>query len=404
MGHRAPEFLPDGRHFLYDMTANNAEIFGAYVGSLDGGASARILPDDSNATYASEPGGQNGYLFFLREGTLMAIQFDARALRTMGEAHPVAENVGVAANNRYGAFSSSAGGSLAYWSGGPVDNRELVWMDFSGKRVGNVGTPGPFGPIALSPNEKILAVSQGATLRQSDIWLTDLERKSSTRFTFGVGGAVPMWTPDGASLIYTRAPQVAWDIARKSITGGNEEVLLRQVVNAGPSDISPDGKQLVYDFSAPKTGFDIAMLALNGKHESSVYLATPANERRARFSPDGKWMAYQSDESGRFQVYVQTIPAGGAKFQISTAGGTAPVWRRDAKELLYLSLDQKIMSVPVRINGSAFEPGTPKELFSVPGASGFAVTRDGQRFLANVQVAAAPPITVVTNWQAGLNK
>ena len=182
---------------------------------------------------------------------------------------------------------------------------------------------------------------------------------------------------------------------------------MANVVNALPTDVSSDGKFIVHNMSVAKTAFDVGLLSADGDHRESVYLSSPANEREARFSPDGKWMAYQSDESGQYQAYVQTIPAGGGKFQISASGGTIPAWRHDGKELYYLDLAQRLMAVPVKLNGASFEPGTPQALFIAAGASNFVVTHDGQRFLMNVPAggeaaAAGPPLTIVTNWQAGL--
>jgi dipeptidyl aminopeptidase/acylaminoacyl peptidase len=173
--------------------------------------------------------------------------------------------------------------------------------------------------------------------------------------------------------------------------------------------VSPDGKTIVHNVSGANAAFDVGLLMAEGEHRTSAYLSSPANEVQARFSPDGKLMAYQSDESGQSQVYVQTIPAGGGTFQISTAGGGDPVWRRDGKELYYIDPGQKLMAVPVKINGASFEPGAPQALSTATGASSFVVARDGQRFLMNVpawgeSAAAAPPLTVVTNWQAGLKK
>jgi Tol biopolymer transport system component len=410
LGHRYPEFLPDGRHFLFMISASKPENSGVFIGALDGSAPVRILPDISNATYGPDPNGRVGHLFFLRAGTLMAVPFDVGALRTTGEAFPVSENIAAAATVSYGAFSSSAVGSLAFWSRSASESRDLVWMDRTGKRIGTVGMPEEYGPaFGLSPDEKTLAVTLGAP-GQQDIWLIDLNRRNRTRFTFVYSGNLnPHWTVDGASIIYSlQVAGLTNDIVRKPVAGGTEEVLVRALVNGFTTDVSPDGKQIVHQMSLAKTGLDIGIVSMDGNHQASVYLGTPANERAAHFSPVGKWMAYQSNESGRYEVYVQTIPAGGAKYQISTTGGSLPVWRGDGQELFYLSLDQKIMSVPLRINGVTLDHGTPKELFSAPGATAFTITRDAQRFLVNLpaggEAAKAQPITVLTNWQAASKK
>src|SRR5262249_33032390 len=294
-------------------------------------------------------GDAGGHLFFLRAGTLMALPFDPTRRKATAEAFPVAENVAMAANNPYGAVSLAENGTLAYWSGGVVDNRELVWMDRSGKRLKPVGKPNAFviGPdLALSPDEQTVAAAVGSLL-QADIWLLDSASGSIKNFTFGFTGAAPVWSSDGKSIVYARRNGAANDIVRKPIAGGPEEVLLANVVNASPRGVSADAKFILHDLSVAKKGFDIGLLAADGDHRESVYLSSPANERAARFSPDGKWIAYQSDESGQDpQVYVQTIPAGGGKFQISASGGVMPAWRHDGKELYYLTPEQKLVAVP----------------------------------------------------------
>lgn len=329
-GHRAPEFLPDGRHFLFLVVAGNKpEATGLHVGSLDGGAPVHVLPDDGNAVYlpAQNARGEAGYLLFLREGALLALPFDAAKLKATAEAFPVAENVAIAANNRYGAFSSARNGTLAYWSRSQTDNREFVWMDRSGKRLGARGKPSALVTFyfALSPDERTVAATVG-DLPQSDIWLIDSASGASTRFTFGFTGMSPIWSPDGRSIVYSRRRRSgpAYDTVRKQIRGGTEEVLLGNAANALPSDFSRDGKFVVHDMSVAKTGFDIGLLAADGERRESVYLGTPANERNARFSPDGRWMAYQSDESGQYQVYVQTIPVGGGILRGSAADHEYP--------------------------------------------------------------------------------
>ena len=376
---------------------------GSSSGSLDGSAPMRLLPDDSNSIF------EGGHLFFLRDGTLMALPFDLTELKSTAEAFPVAGDVAIAANNLYGAFSLAGNGTLAYWSGGGVaNNRELVWMDRSGRRLNALGTPNAFVSVnllSLSPNERTVAATVG-TSQQSDIWLLDSASGSISRLTFGFSGTFPVWSPDGRSIVYSRRNR---DIVRRQITGGVEELLLDNIVNALPTDVSSDGKFIVHNMSGATTAFDVGLLSTDGDHKQSVYLSSPANEREARFSPDGQWMAYQSDESGQYQVYVQTIPFGGGKFQVSASGGTIPAWRRDGKELYYLDLAQKLMAVPVKPTGASFELGTPQALFTATAASNFAVTHDGQRFLINVpaggeSATAGPPLTIVTNWHVGLTK
>ena len=411
-GHRFPVFLPDGVHLLYTAGSGKPESAGLYLGALDGGTSVRLLPDGTNALYAPPAtAGGNGYLIFRREETLMAQPFDAKALKSTGEMFPIAAQVPTSVNIGFGAFSVSASGALVYRAGGFVANRALVWMDRAGKRLGVVAKPGALGAFAgasrLSPDEATVAVTinNGS---QSDIWLQDLKRDVSARFTFGPGfNRNQVWSPDGKRVVFARFPEAgAVDIYQKSSAGtGQEELLLHAGVNGVPLDWSPDGKWIVYQQSDQKTALDLWLLPLEGDRKPIPYLQTPFNEANGAFSPDGRWMAYQSNESGQDQIYVQTIPASGAKYQISNAGGVQPTWRRDGKELFYVSTDQKLMAVPI-VLGARVEPGTPQALFPSGGLTAYAPTRDGQRFLVNVPAGAegtaAPPITVVLNWTAGL--
>jgi eukaryotic-like serine/threonine-protein kinase len=357
--------------------------------------------------------GPDGYVLFRREGVLMAAPFDAGRLRATGEAFPVAENVSVAANIDYAAFSSAGDGTLAYWSRAASPDRELMWMDRAGKGLGTAGKADAYATNSspkLSPDERTVAVEVGRNQAEGAIWLLDLAGKTLSRFTFGPEDrSYPVWSPDGRYLVYRKRNGFAYDIVRKPVGGGAEEALLSHGGNATPSDWAPDGKTILYYRSGAKTGFDLALLPVEGERKDVPYLQTPANEFNAVFSPDGRWITYQSDEAGQTQIYVQSVPISGAKFQISTAGGTKAMWSRDGREVFYLSPDQKMMAASVKISGASFEAATPQVLFTAPGASGFAVTRDGQRFLVNVpaggeSAASEPPLTIVTNWLAGVKK
>jgi len=413
-GHRFPAFLPDGVHFLYNAGSDKPDAAGLFVGSLDGDAAIRLLPDVTNALYAAPitPGG-TAHLLFRRENTLMAQPFDAKGLKTTGEMFPVAEQVPISENVGFGAFSVSENGVLVYRSGGAVSNRELVWLDRAGKRLGAVGKPGEFGEMAVSPDEKTLAVGIGGA-SESDIWLQDMGRGVLSRFTFRPGiNRGPVWSPDGSRLVFALQALSTYssDIYQKPAGGnGQEELLVHAGINGFPEDWSPDGKWIVYQQTGQKTANDLWLLPLDGDRKPVSYLQTPFDELNARFSPDGGWMAYQSNESGRFQIYVQTVPPSGAKYQISSSGGAVPQWRRDGKELFYVAADQKLTAVPVKL-GTTVEAGTPQPLFPVfPIAASYffyVPMRDGQRFLVNVPAggegAAVQPITVVTNWQRSLS-
>jgi len=411
--HRFPVFLPDNRHFLYLVNSGKPGANGINVGSLDGAPPVHVLNDESSAAYARwEVSGGSVLLLFRREGTLMGVPFDPRRLRTIGEVFPIAEGVGLALNASHAAFSVSNGGELAYSAGNLTEGAQMVWMDRAGERLGVVGQPGQNSAGALSPDGKRISYSvRNEAGDAGDIWLMDVTRGVPSRFTFRPGISVhPIWSPDGSSIIFGADLE---SIYRKPASGaGKEELLLSGGVNEIPQDWSPDGKFIVYQGFRSGTGSDLLLLPLAGDHKPIPYLETPFNEGDAQFSPDGRWMAYASNESGQAQVYVQGIPAGGAKWQISTAGGDQPRWRRDGKELFYISADQKLMAVPVK-SGASFEAGAPQPLFEldplsapIVGFFAYQPTADGQRFLVLSRVggATAPPITVELNWQAGLKK
>ena len=423
-GHRFPVFLPDGVHVLYTAGPDKPDAAGVYLGSLDGAVSLRMLPDPTNALYAPPATrGGSGYLMFRREDTLMAQPFDLKALKLTGEMFPVAEQVPIGGHLGFGAFSASENGTLVYRTGGSLSNREVVWVDRTGKRLRAVTKPGAFASLATSPDQQTVAVTLATGGGgQSDIWLQDLGRDVISRFTFRPGITLnrPIWSPDGSRLVFASGllGTNTFDIYQKPAGGnGQEELLVHASANGVPEDWSPDGKWIVYRQTSQKADSDLWLLPLDGERKPIPYLQTPFDERNARFSPGPgdapRWMAYQSNESGQNQIYVQAIPASGPKYQISTSGGTQPAWRRDGKELFYLSTDLKLMAVPIKL-GTTVEPGTPQELFATAAAAfgigpiGYAPSPDGERFLVNVPAggegATTAPITVVLNWQAGLKK
>ncbi len=411
-GHRFPRFLPDGVHFLYNAGSNKAESAGVYVGALDGSGSARLLPDQTNAAYTIGDDGL-GYVLFRRDETLMAQRFEIGTRSFAGDIFPVAEHVPFTVNTGNAAFSVSDRGVLAYRTGDITTNRELVWVDRSGKRLGTATKPGSYDGVgpALSPDGRTIAfgVRGGST---SDIWLQDVNRDVMTRFTFRPGAnRNPVWSPDGTRLLFAIQPVSAYSAGlyvKPASGGGTEQLLLQGGVNAFSLDWSNDGRWIVYQQQGQTTGLDLWLLPLEGERKPASYLQTPFEESDARFAPSPgppRWMAYQSNESGQTQVYVQSIPATGAKYQLSTTGGEQPTWRSDGKELFYITPDRKLMAVSIALDQSA-EVSTPRELFANAGMSTYAVARDGQRFLVNVPVggdnAVVPPITMVVNWISAL--
>ena len=404
-GHFFPVFLPDGVHYFYYSESDRPDTTGVYLGSLDGTAAVRILSDATKALYLSPTAqGENGYLMFRREETLMAQPFDPKALKLTGEMFPIAEQVPNSMQAGFGAFSASENGTLVYRTGAFISNRDLVWVDRTGKRLRALTKPGPFyDPPVISPNQQSVALVMTTSSSQTDIWLQDTGRDAMSRFTFRPGWSRrPVWSPDGNRLVFSLREFTmnlnSYDIYQKPVGGtGQEALLLHAGSNGFPEDWSSDGKWLMYRLTGQKTSLDLWLLPLEGDRKPIPYLQTPFDEQNARFSPGPsgapRWLAYQSNESGQNQIYVQGIPASGAKYQISTSGGIQPAWRRDGKELFYVSTDQKMMAVPIML-GTSVESGTPQELFAKAGITAYAPSADGQRFLVNVPAssegAAAP--------------
>jgi Tol biopolymer transport system component len=407
-GHYWPQFLPDGRHFLYLALSSQREKRNVYVGSLAAQEARSVLKSELRAAYAS------GYLLFVRQGTLMAQRFDLNRLQLAGEPASIAQEVAYNPANGRNTFSVSDNGVLAYRTGGVggVPTIELVWFDRTGKRIGSAGEPGLYLRPALSLDGKRLAVERrDPQTGTDDIWLVDLARSTLLRFTFGPFNQThPVWSPDGNQIVFASDRDGASNLYRKASTGaGNEELLLASDAAKYSTDWSPDGRFIAYENQDPKTGSDLWLLPLFGNRKPIPFLRTDFNEGQGQFSPDGRWMAYSSDESGRREVYVRAFPASGGKWQISTAGGSFPRWRRDGKELFYLAADRKLMAVPVNAD-SAIETGQAQALFE-PRILGipivpYSVSGDGQRFLVTIpaEEASSSPITVVLNWTAAFEK
>jgi len=411
--HRYPWFLPDGRHFLYEAGQNSgADHVTVRLGSLDSSESKVLMDANSGAIYAQ------GYLLFLRGSTLMAQPFNAAKLALAGDAAPVAEHVRHIFNPAasLGLFDASANGLLAYHAGADTGGLRLARMDRNGKRLSTVGDPGTLGIMQLSPDGKNAAISvtEGSN---TDIWIYDLARGLHTRFTFDTATELaPVWSADGKSIVFSSDRKGHSDLYRKAADGSGAETLLySDGLDKRPSSWSPDGKFLLYSTQGGATGtIDVWTLPLAAGAKPYPLIQTQFNEVNGQFSPDGRWVAYQSDESGRAEIYV--IPfhaqgdAPGGKRQVSTAGGTIPRWRRDGKELFYVAPGGKLMAAEVDAKGGSFEPGKETALFDgILTGLGFSydVGPDGKSFLVELlpeQTTGVEPITVVQNWTAGLGK
>ena len=415
-GHRWPQFLPDGRHFLYTVLGAIAEQRGIYVGSLDGKTKKLVLRPrfDTNAFYATP-----GYLLFVDGDSLLAQAFDAARLEPTGAPFTVAERVG--RSTAYStALSVSSSGTLAY--AGPIlRSGRLTWFDRAGKPGKSIGPEGDYTDFRLSHDEQRLAASLvDPKVGSPDIWITDIARGGEERFTRGTAvNATAIWSPDSTQILFRTFRNGVIELYLKSAAGGGTEEAamtgasaraagLEGISNIVPSDWSPDGQHVIFSVPAKPTGYDLWLLPVTGDGKPTGFISSPG-AMHANFSPDGRLLAYTSNESGKLEVYVQTVPLSDRKRQASIGGGYEPRWGRDGNELYYLSDDRKLMAVAVSAGPTL---GTPTPLFQtgvVPGVTSFRTnyvpTRDGRRFLIKTQGSepAPNPITVVLNWQSGLS-
>jgi Tol biopolymer transport system component len=424
--HRWPQFLPDGRRFLFFVGLGQASARGVYVGSLDGGDPTHLLGGETAAVFAPP-----GYLLRVLQGVLVAHRFDTERGIVDRASHPVAQPVGTDDGTFHSAFSLSGTGVLVHRPGVGT-KRQLIWVDGAGTTLGTLGPADDAVPSSpeLAPDGRRIALGR-APEGTGDIWLIDVARNVASRMTFDPGvDSYPLWSPDGQRLVFTSGRNGRMDVFEKASNGVTEE---QPLISSGqdkvPQDWSPDGRVLLYTAQDSKTGSDLWAARFDQAPGTAAH-AEPSpsqllplaqssfDEGQGRFSPDGQWVAYVSNETGRHEVYIQSFPDLSVKWQVSTGGGIYPRWRPDGRELFYLAPDMRLMAVPIQVTSApaSISAGVPRALFSTRLATTgpyvfaagifakaqYAVAPDG-RFLMNVaDHAAASPITLVLNWPAQL--
>jgi Tol biopolymer transport system component len=351
----------------------------------------------------------SGFLLFRRDGALVAQPFDVSALRLTGSPVMIADAVGFNPISYQGLFSASDNGTIAYQA--LTARSQFVWFDRQGKRLAEAMPAADYSTVCLTPDEKQIVYDLADPKSGNiDIWGFDVANARASRLTFDAAvDFMPVCSLASSEVVFSSLREGPPSLYRQLIANpGSEKPVLRSERAKIASDWSADGRLIVYSILNQKTNWDVEVLPLAGG-ESQTFLATPAEERNARLSPDGRWMAYMSNETGNFEVYVQPYPATGTKWQISKGGGVQPQWRRDGRELFYLTADKKLLGVAVQ-TGAAFVPGETRSLFDTRitgwdragGSNQFAVAANGQRFLVNSATDETLSITLVRNWSSSL--
>jgi serine/threonine protein kinase len=422
--HRWPSFLPDGRHLLYlarSATGGSQSEGGLIcIASLDGKVNKILVPASSNAVFAS------GYMLYVRGTTLVAQLFDESSLELKGEPTTIAEGVTYDPSTNRGMFTLSSNGVLVYQTGGAQSGSRLVMHDRAGKPTGVATKLSEYSYPHLGPDDnRVSANVWDYQSHNADIWIADLVQSRTTRFTFDPATeSFSAWSPDGNNLIFDSNREGTFNLYQKPTrSNGEETLLLRSVFNKNPCDCSKDGKFLLYqENNTQSTHYDLMILPLTGSREPIPFLQTEFNETRGRFSPDTRWIAYVSDESGPSEVYIRSFrepgqsgttmgAISGQQTQVSISGGDAPRWRGDGKEIFYFSHDNKMMAADITVKDGSLEVGHVHPLFDVPSivqmnGSDYDVTADGKRFLINVPLETQNqrPLTLVVNWDLAVKK
>jgi len=400
-GHRWPVFLPDGHHFLYFVQNTRLEPQGIFAGSLESEEEKFVGKIDSNVAFVSP-----GYLLFWREGNILAQAFNPKKLKLTGKTVIVSEHAQFLELWHRAFFSVSNNGTLVVSGGKSRTPTALAWFDRTGKQLETIGPTAMYFDLKLSHDGRRLAVSIADPVSElEDIWILDLLRGISTRFTFDpYSDWSPVWSPDDTRIVFTNAPTGSTStLSEKPVSGGaNITTLLPNDTFKSPTDWSPDGRYILFSHFSPTSKNNDLWIYSMQEHKKYPYLQEAFNETEAQFSPDGRWIAYVSDESGKSEIYVDSFPQPGNRLQISTSGGESPLWRGDGKELFYFAPDGKMMSVQINAKPT-LSPEVPKPLFQAKKTPiAYDIPPDGQRFLLITPVDYSPPLTVVLGWTAVL--
>jgi eukaryotic-like serine/threonine-protein kinase len=407
--HRYPQFLPDGRHFLYLVRSATPPQTGIAIGQLDSSKVVWLTTSESDAMFALPD-----HLLFWRAGSLIRQRLDLGTLSLSGNVDTIVQPVAFSAISSHALASVSQTGTLVYRQA-PSDMSQLTWVGRNGSTLGTLAPPGRYAGVSVSRDQHRIAVTVNDTEGGSTIWISDVNRGALSRFTFGPGRDLfPVWSPDGSQIAYaSQKTGVTGDLFARAVNGVDPpaRVAIGDDILKFPTDWSPDGKRLVYHSFVPGTNSDIWLAPAGGGVPTPI-ARTRFEESNGRLSPDGRWIAYQSDESDEHQVYVESFPPGQGKWRVSASGGRAPEWRPDGRELYFVDNEGNLVAVPVT-GGPGFEVGTPSVLFGMrtvpfeyPNPSAYAVFGSGDRFLVNRLIDREPitSVVVILNWPTALKK
>lgn len=412
VGHVWPTFLPDGRHVLFLAAGTSPDTRRIMVVDPEEGTPRVVMAASSNPLYS-----RSGHLLFHREGTLMAQPFDLSTLTVSGDPARIADGLAAPSLFRVAAAISDAG-VMATRGSSAFEATRLTWFNRAGARTGAAGEPAVYRGLGLSPDGESLAVHVHEEPNGGDVWVLDLRRGASTKYTFGAHNFAPRWSRDGKYVMFSSDRDGGMNLYRKAAgAAGGDEMMLGSGTAAFVEDLTPDGEFMIYGAQMGSNGIDVMRVPLNKKGDPEVVVSSPFFDGLAKISPDGRWIAYESDDSGIRQIFARPYPSGPAKWQVSTDGGRYVRWSAKGDELFYLKDDGTLMSAVVRAEGAALAASTPKPLFKanplLANHRGSAldipydVTRDAQRFIVNERMTSGTlqsPISVVVNWTSLLPK